>query len=105
MRFVYPVLLDGADSNGVRVHVPAGACPWSEVNKTDVNHGVDKLISQLINKQVSICISILEGIELENKYLCQQLLGQTHRECVSVCFHLDHTADINTASFRVLDSD
>ncbi len=55
-----------------------------EVNETDVNGGVDKPISQLIIKQVGIYNSILEGTELENKYLCQQLLGQAQGEVVSV---------------------
>lgn len=70
-----------------------------------MNHRVDKLISNLSLNRFTSALPFLEGTELENKYLCQQLLGQTQREAVSVCFHLDHGADINTASSSVLDSD
>lgn len=90
---------------GVTVRAPRGASWWSEVNKTDVNHRVDKLISNLSLNRFTSALPYLEGTELENKYLCQQLLGQTQREAVSVCLHLDHGADINTASFGVLDTD
>lgn len=104
MRFVYPVLFDGADSVGVSVHASRGASPWSGVNKTDVNCRVDKLISNLSLNTFTSALPFLEGTDSENIYLCQQLLGQTQREAVCVCFHLDHGEDINTASLSVLNS-
>lgn len=87
------------------MHRPAGPSPPSEVNKADVNRGVDKLISNLPLNRFTSALPFSEGTELENAYLCQQLLGQTHGEAVSVRFYLDHRADINTASFGVCDGD
>lgn len=81
---------------------PAGLHP---VNKTDVNRGVDKLISNLSLNRFTSALPFSEGTGLENMQSCQELLGQTQREALPVCFHPDHGADVNTAQCRALDSD
>lgn len=70
-------LLDGADSDGGGANIPSGGASLrSEVNKTDVNHALGKLISNLSLNRSTSARPFSEGGEPE-KYICRRLLGQS----------------------------
>ena len=72
----YSVGFDGAHGVGVHVHIPWGASHWSEVNKTDAKHVVDKLISHSsLNRH--ICTCIFEGAEWENLFMSAAIRSNT----------------------------
>lgn len=73
MRLIASVLVSQGESS-----------PWREVNKTDVNRGVDKLISNLSLNRLTSVLPFLEGTDLENIVMSAAIRSNPKRGCVSL---------------------